>query len=39
MEGWGLGPHACPKFVLADDSFELNYGNDIKMICAIQLEE
>lgn len=25
--------------VLADDSFELNSRNDIKMICAIKLEE
>lgn len=38
---WGLrpGPHGCLELVLADDSFELNSGNDIKTICARKLEE
>lgn len=34
-----LGTQGCPEFVLVDDSFEPNSGNDIKMTCAIKLEE
>lgn len=30
---------ALSLYILAADSFELNSGNDIKMICAIKLEE
>lgn len=39
LECPGLGTHGCPEFVLVDDSFEPNSGNDIKTTCAIQLEE
>lgn len=39
MECPGLGTHGGPEFLLVDDSFEPNSGNDIKMTCAIKLEE
>lgn len=39
VECLGLGTHGCPEFVSVDDSFEPNSGNDIKMTCAIKLEE